>query len=65
MNALKKNTITESLEIESERTELPPRIKKLIAAAVRVWELKRGIGATCARHRLRIRKNEHAAAGIL
>jgi hypothetical protein len=66
MNALKtkKITMAEDLEVESERSELPPRIRKLISAAVRVWELKRGLGATCARHHLRIRKNEHAAAGI-
>jgi hypothetical protein len=33
------------LNVKLERGELPPRIRKLISAAVRVWELKRGIHA--------------------
>jgi len=33
------------LNVKSARAELPPRIRKLISAAVRVFELKRGIHA--------------------
>jgi hypothetical protein len=39
------------LNVKSERTELPPRIRKLISAAVRVFELKRGIHASWPRAR--------------
>ena len=31
--------------------KLPPRIRQLISAAVRVWEFKRGLRATCPRTR--------------
>ena len=34
------------LNVKSKRAELPPRIRKLISAAVRVFELKRGIHAS-------------------
>ena len=66
MNALKneKNTIAEDLEVRSERPELPVRIRKLISAAVRVWELKRGIGGTCPTPYLRVRRSERPTAGI-
>jgi len=66
MNALKdkKNTIAEDRKIESERGELPPRIRKLISAAVRVWELKRGIRATCPTHHINVRRNQQAVTGI-
>ena len=30
------------VKVESDQAGLPPRIRKLISAAVRVWELKRG-----------------------
>jgi len=39
------------LNVKSERVELPPRIRKLISAAVRVFELKRGLHATWPRAR--------------
>jgi hypothetical protein len=56
--------MTEDLEVERDRAELPPRIRKLISAAVRVWELKRGLrGGTCITHDVRIRKNGRAEAG--
>src|SRR6266496_6807415 len=34
------------LNVKSGRAELPPRIRKLISAAVRVFELKRGLHPT-------------------
>ena len=39
------------LNLKSGRAELPPRIRKLISAAVRVFELKRGLHATWPRER--------------
>ena len=35
-----------NLRVEADREDLPPRIRRLISAAVRVWELKRGIHVT-------------------
>jgi len=33
----------EDLEIKVRNAELPPRLKQLISAAVRAWEIRRGI----------------------
>ena len=58
--------ITEDLELRSERAQLPPRIGKLISAAVRVWELKRAIrGGASVTHHLRGGRHGHAAARTL